>query len=160
MRNRIFNCFCLKEGILYRKSEDVPTKGHSQHLQLVLPHELVPTVLEVLHNHPTAGHLGINKILQKVRYRIYWPGQRRDIEDWCQACDDCASSQRPPKPYRGPLQSDLPGIPQPRVALPETERGHKYVLGIADYFTKWTEAFPMSNMEAHTVAKLVQKCTS
>ena len=38
--------------------------------------------------------------------------------------------------------------------LPETERGNRYSLVIADYFTKWTEAFPMSNMEAHTVAKL------
>ena len=28
-----------------------------------------------------------------------------------------------------------------------------HVLVIADYFTKWTEAFPMSNMEAHTVAE-------
>ena len=38
--------------------------------------------------------------------------------------------------------------------LPETERGNRYVLVIADNFTKWTEAFPMSNMEAHTVAEL------
>ena len=150
----------LKEGILYRKWEDVPRKGHSQHLQLVLPHELVPTVLEALHNHSTAGHLGITKTLQKVRYRFYWPGQRRDIEDWCRACDDCASRKHPPKPHCAPLQSDLHGIPLQRVAmdilgpLPETERGHKYVLVIADYFTKWTEAFPMPNMEAHTVANL------
>ena len=38
--------------------------------------------------------------------------------------------------------------------LPETERSNRYILVIADYFTKWTEAFPMSNMEAHTVAEL------
>ena len=38
--------------------------------------------------------------------------------------------------------------------LPVTERGHKYVLVLGDYFTKWEEAFPMPNMEASTVANL------
>ena len=38
--------------------------------------------------------------------------------------------------------------------LPGTERGNWYVLVIAEYFTKWKEGFPMSYMEAHTVAEL------
>ena len=37
--------------------------------------------------------------------------------------------------------------------LPETSRGNKYILVIADYFTKWSEAYPIPNMEAITVAK-------
>ena len=44
--------------------------------------------------------------------------------------------------------------------LPETDRGNRYVLVIADCFTKWTEAFPMSNMEAHTVAELILSVVS
>eukprot|EP00731_Ephydatia_muelleri_P024449 Em0016g720a len=39
--------------------------------------------------------------------------------------------------------------------LPETSRGNKYILVIADYFTKWSEAYPIPNMEAITVAKCV-----
>ena len=51
----------LKDGIFYRNWEDVPGRGRHQHLQLILPQELhvVPTVLDALHNHPTAGHLGV-----------------------------------------------------------------------------------------------------
>ena len=61
---------------------------------------------------------------------------------------------------RAPLQLHQPGVPLQRVVmnilgpLPETGRGNWYVLVITDCFTKWTEAFPMSNMEAHTVAEL------
>jgi len=38
--------------------------------------------------------------------------------------------------------------------LPVSEKGHKYILVISDYFTKCTEAYPMPNMEAATVAIL------
>ena len=38
---------------------------------------------------------------------------------------------------------------------PETERGNKNVLMVSDYFTKWTECYPMKIMEAATVAELL-----
>ena len=116
-------------------------KCRHQHLQLILPQELVPTVLDALHNHPTAGHLGVTKTLQKVRSRFYWPGQRRDVEDWCRACNSCASRNMLPKSRHAPLQLHQPGVPLQRVAmdilgpLPETERGNRYILVITDYFT-------------------------
>jgi hypothetical protein len=53
------------------------------------------------------------------------------------------------------------GVPVQRIAtdilgeLPETENGNKYILVISDYFTKWTEAFAMANMETGTVARII-----
>eukprot|EP00731_Ephydatia_muelleri_P027503 Em0019g376a len=65
----------------------------------------------------------------------------------------------PPAKLRAPLQLDPAVRPLQRVAmdimgpLPETSRGNKYILVIADYFTTWSEAYPIPNMEAITVAK-------
>ena len=101
----------LKDGILYRKWEDVPGRGRHQHLQLILSQELVPTVLDALRNHPTAGHLGVTKTLQKVRSSFYWPGQRTDVDDWCRACNGCASRKMLPKSRHAPLQLHQPGVP-------------------------------------------------
>ena len=42
--------------------------------------------------------------------------------------------------------------------LPETSRKNKFILVVSDYFTKWTESYPIPNQEANTVAeKLVRE---
>ena len=52
------------------------------------------------------------------------------------------------------------GAPLERVALNivgsfnRTPRGKLYILVIADYFTRWTEAFALPNIEAKTVARV------
>ena len=63
--------------------------------------------------------------------------------------------------------SSCPGYPFERIALditgplPTTESGQKYILVEEDYFTKWTEAFPLPNKEAKIVAeKLVKEVIS
>ena len=39
--------------------------------------------------------------------------------------------------------------------LPETDNGNKYVLVLSDYFTKWTEAYPLPNQTAQSVANVI-----
>ncbi|KRZ83358.1 Retrovirus-related Pol polyprotein from transposon [Trichinella sp. T8] len=41
--------------------------------------------------------------------------------------------------------------------LEKTPSGNRYVLVLTDYFTKWTVAFPLTNMEADTVAKVLMR---
>lgn len=41
--------------------------------------------------------------------------------------------------------------------LLETRKGNQQVLVVADAFTKWVEAFPITNMEAETVVEVVTK---
>ena len=38
--------------------------------------------------------------------------------------------------------------------LPVTHKNNKFILVIGDYLTKWTEAYPIPNMEASTVARI------
>ena len=148
------------DGVLYRRWEDAGGGGLNKCFQLVIPPSLVPTVLAELHDSPTAGHLGVGKVLEKVRCRFYWVGQRRDVQGWCDSCNLCGSTKSPPKHRHAPLQADVSTTPMQRVAmdilgpLPLTPRSNKYVLVIGDYFTKWTEAFAIPDMETVTVARV------
>ena len=54
----------LQDDILYRRWES--ENGRKDKLQVVVPKSLKRTVLQLLHNSPSGGHLGITKTLHKV----------------------------------------------------------------------------------------------
>ncbi|CAH8536658.1 unnamed protein product [Dicrocoelium dendriticum] len=123
---------------------------------------IVPTVAtqEVMRRiHEELGHAGQNKMEAAIRRRFWWPHLRRDIAIYCQACPDCARIKNPTNPRRGPLQPMTAGFPNEIVGidiigpLPETARGHRHVLVMVDYFTKWCEVVPLRNVDAWSIAK-------
>ena len=147
----------IENEILYRKWED--QKGTI--LQAIVPLSERRKVLSYCHDHQTAGHLGIKKTLSKVRQSYYWPGLQRDVRQYVADCEKCQKSKDPLKTPRAPMQIVGASRPMERIAtdilgeLPVTDKGNRYILVVSDYYTKWTEAFPMPNMEARTVADII-----
>ncbi|KRZ82866.1 Retrovirus-related Pol polyprotein from transposon [Trichinella sp. T8] len=87
-----------------------------------------------------------------------------DVHTSCRTCTQCARKKGPCKNNRTPMQSMAAGYLLQRVGmdilgpLENTSLGDRCVLVLLDYFTKWTAAFTLANMEASTVAKvLVEK---
>ena len=105
------------------------------------------------------GHLDEEKTPGKLKERFYWPGHWTDVREFCRTCSTCASRKTSSPKKRGPLTPVKAGYPLQRVAvdllgpLLLTENGNSYVLVATDYFTRWTEAYPLPNQEAITVAK-------
>ena len=131
----------LKDGVVYRLWET--PAGDSTVWQLLLPKKLRAEVLHQLHDAETS------KTLKRVRERFYSVGCSQDVKHWCSSCDTCASRKGPPRAVRAPMAQYNVGAPMERIAvdvlgpLPESESGNKYLLIVADYFSKWTEAFPI-----------------
>lgn len=127
----------------------------------MLPQSLVHQVLKQLHNVPTGGHLGVQKLQGKIKDRFFWPGWFRDVRSWVRDCAECGSSKVWGGTPRAPLEQSFTSRPFERVAvdilgpLPVTGLKNKYIMVVGDYFSKWTEAFPLPNQEAKTVAKVL-----
>ena len=85
---------------------------------------------------------------------------RQCVQYWCNKCDICASKKSPRKRPRAPMKQYIVGAPWERMAidilgpLPRSEDGNRYLKVVEDYFTKWTEAIPISNAEATITANL------
>ena len=83
-----------------------------------------------------------------------------DVKDWLNQCVACIKRKSPvgrhhllghiPTGHRWDrIDMDILDVCDP------TPEGFRYILVIADYFSKWTEAFPMKNKCADTVADIL-----
>jgi hypothetical protein len=80
---------------LYKK----PRKQNSGLLKVVGRSEF-ETLMEMMHDHSTAGHLGIESTYNKIKERYYWNQMYDDIREYIKTCNTC---QRFGKPERNEL---------------------------------------------------------
>lgn len=142
----------LKDGLLYRI-----TKCHSggEIHQLVLPKIFHDVVLRSVHN--DSGHLGIERTLDLLRQRFYWPRMSQDIEQHIKRCGECITRKTPAQ-KSAPLHQISSSGPLDLVCIDflsmETDsRGMSNVLVVTDHFTRYAQAFPTKNQTSRTVAK-------
>ena len=144
----------LREGVLYRRFHR--KDGTGSHLQFVVPKSVRDEILHELHNNALSGHLGRKKCRERALQRFYWHGIREDINVWMAKCDECASIKIQGRKAKAPLGRMIVGGVWDRLGvdilgpLPLTPRGNKYVLVVADYFSKWVEIFPVPDQTAMT----------
>ncbi|KAJ8286180.1 hypothetical protein GJAV_G00035430 [Gymnothorax javanicus] len=148
---REWNRLTLRNDILYRTRQKEGTTLY----QLVLPEDLRDTVLMSLHDH--MGHMGIERTLDLVRARFYWPKMASDIEKKVNTCDRCVRRKALPE-RAAPLVNIMTTRPLELICMDflsiEPDRSNtKDVLVITDHFTKYAVAVPTSNQKARTVAK-------
>ena len=84
--------YFMKDGILMWKWRP-PTVPASQEwsviYQVVIPQKYCDTVLNMAHDTPMAGHLGVNKTHCRVLNPFYWPGVSRDVKKFCRSYHTC-----------------------------------------------------------------------
>jgi transposase InsO family protein len=125
----------------------------------VMPEHLRAQLLTVAHDAADSGHLGVNRTLEKLLERCWWPGIQQDVKNWVASCPACLRRKCPTRPQKAPLQQ----TPQPcrpwqsvqidiKGPLCRTERGNQYILSMCDCFSKWMETCALSSIEAEKVA--------
>ncbi len=148
---REWDRFRLKNELLYRtRMSDGLTI-----FQLVLPEVVRPLVLQKLHD--DMGHLGIERTLDLVRSRFYWPRMSLEVERKIKTCERCVRRKTQPN-KAAPLVNICTTRPMELVcmdflSLEPDSRNTKDILVITDHFTKYAVAIPTKDQKAVTVAK-------
>ena len=83
--------FYYYNGLLYRKwRPEGSTDGDVRTCkQLVLPQQCRQAVLQLAHDVPMAGHMGITRTKDRLLQRYYWPGVFTDVANYCRSCEVC-----------------------------------------------------------------------
>jgi hypothetical protein len=123
-----------EQGLLYK---DNGTK-------LCVPQgKLRLVILHDAHDSISAGHLGIDKTVEHMQRRFYWPRMRQDVQEYVRSCGSC---QRNKKSTQKPIGKLCPTeVPERRwehvtmdfvSALPRTREGFDAIFVVVDKLTK------------------------
>lgn len=121
----------------------------------VLPPSLRHQAIFQAHNAPSAGHLGKEKTLHRLRQEAYWVNMAKDVEQHCRECIKCQKT-KPTLPQKAPLINVPIGRPWQMIAVdilevPVSCHNNRYLLVIQDYFTKWPEVIPLPDQKASRI---------
>ena len=105
--------------------------------------------------------MGTQKTMDRILTKFYWPGIHADVSRFCKSCDTCQRTMPKGKTIKVPLdRMPMIDVPFKRVAVdivgpiaPASERGHRYILTLVDYATRYPEAIPVRNIDTATIAE-------
>jgi transposase InsO family protein len=125
----------------------------------VVPAAFDPRLIHLDHYPRTVAHPGVTRMLRTVRRTFFWPNMAEDVLETVRQCDACARnritlSRRTNTlglfPANSPFKSVAMDILGP---LPKTRHGNRFLLVIADRYSKLTRTVPLRVTTALAVAK-------
>ena len=136
--------------------------GSVKYCQNLIPKQLVNEVLRSLHG-KFGKHPGISKTMIAYRERYYFPKKAQPISECVMSCEQCIRESRiDPSVTRLPLRNSNGHIIAPEDAMqidlvPELppSGGYENIVTAVDVFFRNLLAYPTSNQDAETIAKVL-----
>lgn len=141
--NKLFE---LKDGLVYRKVDG--------RLLFCVPDPMQTAV--ITKNHDEAGHVGIDKVIERIQGVYWFPDLRSKVKRHIENCLKCITFN----PKYGRKEGWLHPISKGNIPfntvhidhlgpLEKTPKGYRYVLLVTDAFTKYVKIFPTKTTNAN-----------
>lgn len=129
---------------------------HNNTARPYIPETARKLVFETFHNLSHPGTRSTNKL---ITGKTFWPSMNKNITQWTKQCIPCQRSK-----VNRHNRATLDSFPTPEsrfdhvnidiVGPLNPSNGYRYLLTCIDRFSRWTEAFPMVDQTATTIAKI------
>ena len=147
----------IRGGLLYYISS-------SGEYALIVPQFKRKELLDCIHR--SMAHIGSTKMYETLKNKYFWPNMLADIRNRLNACISCCHVKEN-KYGVTQLQPVVTNTPFERIAidiagpLPPAYTGDRYILGVIDYFSKFSMLIPLKSIDAITVSRaLLQRWIS
>ncbi|MBW0514781.1 hypothetical protein O181_054496 [Austropuccinia psidii MF-1] len=140
--------FHLPDGVLYNRTK------HTCVMTLT-DRNLINTILHECHDSVASGHVSEERTLERVKTCSWWPNWRKDVAEYCQACDRSQRENRatgkkfgimiqiqePKSPFKIVLMHWVTALP------PGGDRSHNACLVLADRYRRTPMFLPFHKDE-------------
>lgn len=150
--------FIMSNGVLYHFNDDFE---ELEDPQLVIPVQCRAQIMKDHHDSATGGHYGADRTIRKISRKFYFPGLRKFVQNYVKQCTECQRYKVSNTKPAGLLQTPTPSQRFETLSvdlfgpLPETTRGHRWILVCEDTATKWVELFPLVTATSEVCAKIL-----
>ncbi|CAO3598875.1 unnamed protein product [Absidia cylindrospora] len=149
--------YIITNAILFKRLSR-PSSSKLNPPLLVVPQSLHDLVINQHHFSQWSGHYGINKTIKKIfTSRLWWSTIYDDVKAALSKCDICQRAKSPKHPASLQYRDTTGNYPFHRVSLdffgplPTSTAGNKYVLVVADTFTRYIELYPIASPNHETL---------
>jgi ribonuclease HI len=143
-------------------NEQLYKQGICEPLLKCISSEEGKELLSEIHSGICGNHAGARTIVGKAfRQGLYWPTAQSDSKEIIKTCHNCQISANKTNAPATSLQVIEPTWPLARWGidiigkLPPTQGNYQYAIVAVEYFTKWIEAKPITNMSSFTMKKFL-----
>ena len=104
------------------------------------------------------GHLGVDRVTTAARDQFFWPGMQQDIEHFVSKVCTCLKQKPPHHQPKAPLQliittESFELLCIDFLHLEKCKGGYEHILVITDHFSRFAQAYVITNKSAKTVAQ-------
>ena len=151
-------CLDLQDCLVY---EFFSVKSQKSRKLRCVPEHIQSEIMELNHENPTAGHLGYEKCLERIRSRYYWPSMMQDIEKYTQLCEICYRTNlkyfKRPKAPLGIFTANYPGefLCCDLIGPLTPSNGKRWIVTMTDKFSRYAHAAAITTAESSNIAQVI-----
>lgn len=127
--------------------------------EIIKSYEEIEKIMQENHNTPSGGHVGISRLIEKIRRKYYWPNMKATITNYVKRCTSCKQNKHTPKTVEKFQKTTTPAKPFDLISidtvgpLTKSQKGNRYALTMQCDLTKYVIAVAIPDKQANSLAK-------